>query len=241
VSSVELEKGHPKVLVIDIGGTSVKMLATGQDTPRRFPSGPQLTPDEMVAGVLSATTDWEYSAISIGYPGPVICGQPIADPVNLGPGWLGFDFAAAFHMPVKVVNDAAMQALGSYQGGKLLFLGLGTGLGAAVVMNGSFEGLEIGRFHYGKRTLEHYLGKQALKRLGRKRWQRHVERVVEQAIAALKPDDVVLGGGNVKKLKRLPPNTRAGDNSNAFLGGFRLWQPEAARPSAFGAAPNDVA
>jgi predicted NBD/HSP70 family sugar kinase len=221
-----------KILVIDIGGTNVKMLASGQEAPRKFPSGPELTPLQMVAGVLAATKDWEYEAISIGFPGPVLCGQAMTEPVNLGPGWMGFDFEAAFHLPVKVINDAAMQALGSYQEGKMLFLGLGTGLGAAVIMNGTLEPLELGRFHYKKRTLEYYVGNQGLKRLGRKKWQHHVEYVVGRIIAALKPDDVVLGGGNVKKLKQLPPGTRAGSNANAFLGGFRLWQAEAdGRPS----------
>ena len=220
------------VLVIDIGGTNVKMLASGQEAPRKFPSGPEMTPQQMVAGVLAATKDWEYGAISIGFPGPVLCGQPMTEPANLGPGWMGFDFEAAFRLPVKVINDAAMQALGSYQEGKMLFLGLGTGLGAAVILNGTLEPLELGRFHYKKHTLEYYVGKQGLKRLGRKKWQRHVEYVVGRIIAALKPDDVVLGGGNVKKLTQLPPGTRAGDNANAFLGGFRLWQEEAdGRPS----------
>jgi polyphosphate glucokinase len=217
-----------KILVIDIGGTNVKMLATGQETPRKFPSGPELTPEQMVAGGLAATRDWDYEAVSIGFPGPVLCGQPMTEPVNLGPGWMGFDFEAAFRLPVRVLNDAAMQALGSYQGGKMLFLGLGTGLGATVILDGVVEGLEIGRFHYKKRTLEHYVGARGLKRQGRKKWQRHVEEVVGHLVAALKPDDVVLGGGNTKKLKQLPPGTRAGSNANAFLGGFRMWEGEAA-------------
>jgi polyphosphate glucokinase len=216
-----------KILVVDIGGTNVKMLASGQEAPRKFPSGPEMTPLQMVVGVLAATKDWEYDAISVGFPGPVLCGQPMTEPVNIGPGWMGFNFEAAFHLPVKVINDAAMQALGSYQGGKMLFLGLGTGLGAAVILNGTLEPLELGPFHYKKRTLEHYVGARGLKRLGRKKWQRHVEYVVGRMIATLKPDDVVLGGGNVKKLTQLPPGTRAGSNANAFLGGFRLWQEEA--------------
>ena len=168
-----------KVLVIDIGGTNVKMLASGKETPRKFPSGRELTPEQMVAGVVAATADWDYEVVSIGFPGPVMCGQPIAEPANLGPGWLGFDFEAAFHRPVRVINDAAMQALGSYQGGKMLFLGLGTGLAHTVVMDGNFEALEIGRFHYKKKTLEHYLGKAGLERQGRKKWQSQVEEVVE--------------------------------------------------------------
>jgi polyphosphate glucokinase len=219
-----------KILVVDIGGNNVKMLASGVDEPRKFPSGPELTPDQMVEGVLSATSDWDYEVVSIGFPGPVLCGQPIAEPANLGPGWMGFDFEAALHRPVKVINDAAMQALGSYQGGKMLFLGFGTGLGAAVIMNGNIEALELGRFYYQKRTLEHYLGNRGLKRLGRKKWQRHVEEVVERLMTALKPDDVVLGGGNIKYLKPLPQGTRAGNNAYAFLGGYQLWLGEADRP-----------
>jgi polyphosphate glucokinase len=229
-----------KILVIDIGGTNVKMLASGQDVPRKFPSGKEMTPPQMVHGVLDATRDWEYEALTVGFPGPVLCGQPMTEPVNLGRGWMGFDFQAAFHLPVKVINDAAMQALGSYQGGKMLFLGLGTGLGAAVIMDDVLEPLELGRFHYKKRTLEHYVGNAARKRLGRKRWQRHVEEVVGHLIAALKPDDVVLGGGNAKKLKGLPPGTRLGDNASAFVGGLRLWEADGKRPRAFAWETNDA-
>src|SRR5262249_59634081 len=157
-----------------MGGNNVKMLATGHEAPRKFLSGPGLTPERMVAGVLAATTDWDYEAVSIGFPGPVLCGQPMTEPVNLGPGWMGFDFAAAFHRPVKVINDAAMQALGSYQGGKMLFLGLGTGFGATVIMDGVIEPLELGRFRYKKHTLEHYVGNRGRKRQGRKKRQRRV-------------------------------------------------------------------
>jgi polyphosphate glucokinase len=230
-----------RILVIDIGGTNVKMLASGKETPRKFPSGPTLTPEQMVEGVLSATADWDYEAVSIGFPGPVLCGQPMTEPVNLGPGWMGFDFESAFGRPVRLINDAAMQALGSYQGGKMLFLGLGTGLGAAVIMDGNVEALELGRFRYKKHTLEFYVGKRGLKRQGLKKWQRHVAEMVERLVAALKPDDVVLGGGNVKKFKHLPPACRAGDNSNAFLGGFRLWQAEADRLKSFNVMPDHVA
>ncbi len=198
-----------KILVVDIGGNNVKMLASGVDEPRKFPSGPELTPDQMVEGVLSATSDWDYEVVSVGFPGPVLCGQPMAEPANLGRGWMGFDFETAFHCPTKVINDAAMQALGSYQGGKMLFLGFGTGFGAAVIMNGNIEALELGRFYYKKRTLEYYLGNRGLKRLGRKKWQCHVEEVVERLMTALRPDDVVLGGGNVKYLKKLPAGTRS--------------------------------
>ncbi|HEY2588180.1 MAG TPA: ROK family protein [Tepidisphaeraceae bacterium] len=215
-----------KVLVIDIGGTNVKMLVTGKDAPRRFPSGPKLTPDRMVEEVLAATHDWDYEAVSIGYPGPTLAGQPITDPVNLGPGWMGYDFEAAFRLPVRLINDAAIQALGSYNGGKMLFVGLGTGLGATVIMDGAIQALEIGRFQYKKRTLEYYLGNGGRKRQGQKKWRRQVDDVLQRLIAALKPDDVVIGGGNAKKLDPLPPGTRAGSNANAFLGGFRLWEGE---------------
>jgi polyphosphate glucokinase len=229
-----------KVLVIDIGGTNVKMLASGQDLPRRFPSGKKMTPLDMVHGVLDVAKDWEYEAITIGFPGPVLSGQPITEPVNLGPGWMGFDFEAAFHCPVKVINDAAMQALGSYQGGKMLFLGLGTGLGAALIMNGTLEPMELGRYHYKKSTLENYVGTRGLKRFGRKKWQNHVEVIIEQIVGALKPDDVVLGGGNAKKLKGLPHGTRLGDNANAFIGGLRLWEDGVCRPQAFAWSPGKL-
>ena len=215
-----------KILVIDIGGTNVKMLVMGKDEPRRFPSGPELTPRRMVASVLAATKDWDYDVIAIGFPGPILCGQVIMEPANLGPGWMAFDFESAFGKPVRVINDAAMQALGSYNGGKMLFLGLGTGVGATVIIDGAIQALEIGRFRYRKRTLEDYLGNRGRKRLGTRKWRRHVNTVVKRMIAALKPDDTVIGGGNVKHLPKLPPGTRAGSNANAFLGGFRLWQGE---------------
>jgi polyphosphate glucokinase len=229
-----------RILVVDIGGTNVKMLASGHENPRKFPSGPELTPEQMVAEIKSVTKDWEYEAVSIGFPGPVLCGQPMTEPVNLGAGWMVFDFAAAFHRPVKVINDAAMQALGSYQAGKMLFLGLGTGFGATVIMDGVIEPLELGRFRYKKHTLEYYVGNAGRKRQGRKKWQRQVEEVVERLIAALKPDDVVIGGGNVKHLKPLPPGTRLGDNSFAFMGGFRLWDQEVGKSCASTAGPDNV-
>lgn len=213
-----------KVLVIDIGGTSVKLLASGQHERRMFASGRKMMPKKMVRKTLEMVADWDYSVVSIGYPGPVLRGRPICDPYNLGGGWVGFDFAAAFRRPVKVVNDAAMQALGSYKGGTLLFLGLGTGLGTAMIVDGIVEPMELGHLHYKKATYEEYLGRAGLKRLGKKRWRHYVEDVVERLIAALEPDDVVIGGGNAKKLKKLPPACRAGDNNNAFLGGFRLWE-----------------
>ena len=215
-----------KVLVVDVGGSSVKILATGQRESRSFPSGPKLTPRRMVAGVKKLAADWPYNAVSIGYPGPVLRGRPIAEPYNLGRGWVGFEFAAAFDHPVKVVNDAAMQALGSYRGGKMLFLGLGTGLGTTMIVNGIIEPMELGHLPYKKHTYEDYLGRAGLERHGKKKWRRHVADVVARLIAALEPDDTVIGGGNVTKLAALPPRSRAGDNANAFRGGFRLWGQE---------------
>jgi predicted NBD/HSP70 family sugar kinase len=211
-------------LVVDIGGTGVKILATGQNERRRFLSGPTLTPQQMVAGVKELAADWKYDVVSIGYPGLVLRGQIMVEPHNLAPGWVGFDFQAAFGCPVKVINDAAMQALGSYQGGLMLFLGLGTGLGSALVADGAVWPMELAHLSYKKGTLEDYVGLRGLKRLGKKKWNRHVAFVVERLIAALHPDDVVLGGGNEKKLKALPPGCRAGDNKNAFRGGFRMWE-----------------
>jgi polyphosphate glucokinase len=215
-----------KVLVIDIGGTHVKVLATGQKEHREFPSGPKLTPRRMVAGVKSLARDWKYNAISIGYPGPVLHGRPVLEPPNLAKGWVGFNFAAAFQRPVKVVNDAALQALGSYRRGKMLFLGLGTGLGSTMVVNGIVEPMELGHLPYRQKTYEDYVGIRGLEKRGKKKWRRDVADVVKLLIAALEPDDVVLGGGNVKKLKKLPKGCRAGDNANAFIGGFRLWAKE---------------
>jgi polyphosphate glucokinase len=213
-----------RVLVIDIGGTSVKLLASGESTRRRFPSGPKMTPSQMVKKTIKLVSDWNYSVISIGYPGPVLHGRPVSEPYNLGGSWVGFDFAKAFACPVKVVNDAAMQALGSYKGGKMLFLGLGTGLGTAMIVNGIVEPMELGHLPYKKATYEDYLGRAGLERVGKKRWRRYVEEIVERLMGALEPDDVVIGGGNVKKLKHLPPGCREGNNNNAFLGGFRLWE-----------------
>jgi polyphosphate glucokinase len=218
------------VLVVDVGGTSVKILATGQTVHRSFPSGPKLTPRQMVSGVKKLARDWSYDVVSIGYPGPVLRHCPIAEPHNLGRGWVGFDFAAAFGCPVKIVNDAAMQALGSYKGGKMLFLGLGTGLGSALIVDGIVEPMELGHLPYKKSTYEDYVGEAGLERHGRKKWRRHVVDVVARFIAALEPDDTVIGGGNVKKLDALPPHTREGENANAFLGGFRLWDQDDALP-----------
>jgi len=213
-----------KVLVVDVGGTHVKILATGQKQSREFPSGPTLTAKQMVAGVKKLAADWKYDAVSIGYPGPVINNRPLAEPHNLGGGWMGYDFRAAFNRRVKVVNDAAMQALGSYQGGKMLFLGLGTGLGSTMIVNGIVEPMELGHLPYKSHTFEDYVGIRGLERLGKKKWRRNVADVVSRLIAALEPDDVVIGGGDVKKLKKLPRGCRMGGTANAFRGGFRLWE-----------------
>src|SRR5499427_3175793 len=211
------------VLVIDVGGSSVKFLVTGQTEARSFRSGPTLTPKQMVSRVKELAADWTYDVVSIGYPGPVLAGRPIAEPRNLGRGWVGFDFARAFGRPVKVINDAAMQALGSYEGGRMLFLGLGTGLGTTMIVEGIVAPMELSHLPYKKRTYEYDVGRAGLDRDGKKKWRRHVADVVERLIAALQPDDTVIGGGNVKKLDALPPRCRAGHNANAFLGGFRLW------------------
>lgn len=212
-----------KVLAIDVGGTSVKILATGQKEPRKFPSGPDLGPKSMVQQVKKLAEGWDYDAVSIGIPAPFLRGQMILNPHNLGPGWTAFDFRAAFGCPVKLMNDAAMQALGSYKKGKMMFLGFGTGLGAAFVIDAVAESRELARLPYKKRTYEDYVGHKALQKLGKKKWRKNVEIIVTSLIETLKPDDVVIGGGNAKKLKNLPKGCRLGDNANAFIGGFRLW------------------
>jgi polyphosphate glucokinase len=213
-----------QIMVVDVGGDHVKILVTGQEAPRKFVSGPSMTAEEMVAEVLKAAGGWKYEVVSIGYPGPVLRDRPVAEPHNLAPGWVGFDFDAAFGCPVKLINDAAMQALGSYEGGKMLFLGLGTGLGSTMVVDGIVVPMELGHLPYRKRTFEDYVGMRGWKRFGKKEWRHYVEDVVARLIAALEPDYVVLGGGNVHKLKELPPNCRMGENANAFRGGFRLWE-----------------
>ncbi len=212
------------VLVIDIGGTHVKVLATRHEAHREFDSGPALTPKRMVSGVRKLVADWKYDVVSIGYPGPVLRNRPVSEPWNLGKGWAGFNFEAAFKRPVKVVNDAAMQALGSYKRGKMLFLGLGTGLGSALIVDGIVEPMELGHLPYKKATFEDYVGIRGLEKHGKKKWRSYVADVVKRLIAAIEPDDVVIGGGNVKKLKNLPTGCRAGDNANAFRGGFCLWE-----------------
>ena len=216
-------KARPAILVIDVGGTNIKVYLTGQKEARKVPSGPRLTARRMVAGVKSVTTDWKYDAVSVGYPGVVRNGRITAEPVNLGRGWVGFSFRRAFRRPVKVVNDAVMQGIGSYRGGTMLFLGLGTGLGTAMIINGHIVPMELGHFPYRKLTIEEYLGTAGVEALGRSRWRRLVEEVVVEFVKAFLVDDVVLGGGNVKKLTRLPKGCRAGANTNAFIGGRRLW------------------
>jgi polyphosphate glucokinase len=217
-------EGHVgRILVVDVGGSHVKILATGRREPRKFVSGPTMTPRQMVAGVEKLARGWKYDMVSIGYPGPVLHGRPVAEPHNLGRGWVRFDYRAAFGRPVRIINDAAMQALGGYKGGKMLFLGLGTGLGSALIADGVVEPMELGHLPYKKGTYEDYVGQRGLDKRGKKKWRRHVADVVAGFVAALEPDDVVLGGGNVRKLKELPDGCRAGDNANAFVGGFRLW------------------
>jgi len=213
-----------KILVIDVGGTNVKMLASGQKEPRKFPSGPTMTPRKMVGLVKKAVSDWKYDSITIGYPGPIINGHPLREPHNLGKGWVGFDFRKAFGRPVKLINDAAMQALGSYKGRRMLFLGLGTGLGSAMIVDGILQPMELAHLAYKNgKSYEDYLGLRGLERLGKKKWRHQVDKVVKKLKIALEADYVVLGGGNSRKLKKLPAGAQLGDNANAFLGGFRLW------------------
>jgi len=217
-------KRNRRILVIDVGGTHVKLLVTGMKEPILIPSGPTLTPAVMIRKVKDAVKGFPYDVVSIGYPGPVVHGKPLREPHNLAQGWVGFDFRKALGRPVKIINDAAMQALGSYKKGRLLFLGLGTGLGSAMIADGVVEPMELAHLPYKRgKTYEDYVGIRGLKRLGRKKWAREVAKVVSLMRAALQPEEVVLGGGNVKKLKKLPPGTRLGNNENAFRGGSELW------------------
>jgi len=214
-----------KVLVIDVGGNNVKLLASGRRQVRKVPSGPRLTPARMVAAVKNTTADWSYRAVAIGFPAPVRDGKIAKEPFNLGRGWVRYDFRRAFGRPVRIINDAVMQALGSYRGGRLLFLGLGTGLGAALVLDGLTQPLEIAHLPYRDGwTYEDLLGKDALDEVGKKRWRRLVFEIVPRLMAAFQVDEVVLGGGNSKLLAALPRGCRRGDNRNAFAGGFRLFQ-----------------
>ncbi len=221
-----------EILVLDVGGTHVKCLASGRKTPEKFKSGGNLSPEQMVTKVLEITRDWNYQAVSIGYPGVVHRGRIMREPKHLGSGWLGFNFVKAFGHPVKIMNDAAMQALGGYEGGRMLFLGLGTGLGSALIIDHLIAPMELGHLHYtGNRSYEDYLGEAGRIRLGNKKWRHMVLHVIEGFRRALLPDYIVIGGGNVKHLKQLPPNTRRGDNAYAFTGGFRLWE-QRSKPAA---------
>jgi len=214
-----------KVLVVDVGGTHLKLAVSGRRTPRQLPSGPTLTPADMVRVVREATRDWTYDAVTIGYPGPVVAGRPLTDPHNLGRGWTRFDYRRAFGRPVRVMNDAAMQALGSYSRGRMLFLGLGTGLGTALVDDGHVIALELAHLPYENgRTYEDVLGIRGLQRLGPAAWRRQVVRIVALLRAATVADEVVIGGGNVHRLPRLPRGCRRGDNRYAFRGGERAWR-----------------
>jgi polyphosphate glucokinase len=223
-------KNYKRVLAIDVGGSHVKTRVFGRREVRQFESGPDLTPRRMVARVHELTGDWSYDAVSIGYPGVVLHGKIVAEPYNLGPGWVGFDFRKAFGRPTLVMNDAAMQAVGSYEGGRMLFLGLGTGLGSAMIVDGVVAPMELAHLPYKKgRSYEDYVGERGRKRLGAKKWRRTVNEVVTQLCTLLEADYVVIGGGNARKLKRLPKNARLGSNDFAFLGGFRVWRHTAAR------------
>lgn len=218
-----------KVLTIDVGGTGIKFLVTGETESRRFESGPTMTPERMVSEVKKLAADWKYDVVSIGYPGTVRGNRPVTEPHNLASGWVGFDFEAAFDCPLKMINDAALQAIGSYEGGSMLFLGLGTGLGSAMVVDGTVVPLELAHLSVGKKTFEDDLGKRGLKRLGRKKWEKRVHAIVKRFASALLLDEIVLGGGNAKRLKKLPKGCRLGDNANALLGGCRLWEPATVR------------
>lgn len=227
-----------RILAVDIGGTHIKVLVSGAKELRKADSGPDLRPRQMVRIVRELTEDWHYEVISIGYPGVVWHGRPIAEPLNLGPGWVKFDYARAFGRPVRILNDAAMQAIGSYEGGRMLFLGLGTGLGTALILDGVVEATELAHLPYKKgRTYEDYLGKRGLARLGRRKWERAVHDVTERLVTAFEVEYVVIGGGNARKLRELPARARLGNNANAFEGAFRLWREEGwAQPLRAGSA-----
>lgn len=213
------------ILVVDVGGTNVKMFMDGQKEPLKIPSGPGMTAAKMVSMVKKATSGWKYDRISLGYPGPIINGRPLREPHNLGGGWVGFHFEKAFGKPTRVINDAAMQALGSYEGGRMLFLGLGTGLGSAMVVDGILQPMELAHLAYKHgQTYEDYLGLRGLEWLGKKKWRKQVAKVTQKLKEALDADYVVLGGGNSKKLKEIPEGARLGKNENAFKGGFRVWE-----------------
>lgn len=212
-------------LVIDVGGTQVKVLATGQTEPVKIVSGPQMSAATMVRDVLAAVKDVKYDHVTIGYPGVVVHDKPVHEPHNLAAGWVGFDYREAFGKPVRILNDAAMQALGAYEGKRMLFLGLGTGLGSALIVDGVIEPMELAHLPYRKgRTFEEYVGAAGLKRLGKKRWRKHVERVIDLLKTAVEADYVVLGGGNARLLAELAEGVRLGNNADAFKGGMRVWE-----------------
>jgi polyphosphate glucokinase len=218
-------KTYRRVLAIDVGGSHVKVRLSTRRDERQFVSGPDLTAKRMVAGVHKLTGDWAYDAVSIGYPGIVIHGKIMTEPHNLGRGWVGFDFRAAFGRPTHIINDAAMQAIGSYQGGRMLFLGLGTGLGSAMIVDGVVAAMELAHLNYKNgKTYEDYVGDRGRRRLGPKRWRRAVNDIVEKLRLAMEADYVILGGGNARKLKKLPTGARLGNNDFAFIGGFRMWR-----------------
>ena len=228
--TMQQKAAQRRVLAIDVGGTHVKIRVSGRRDTHEFESGPTMTPRRMVARVRELAGDMKYDVVSIGYPGVVVHGKIVTEPHNLGRGWVGFNFRKAFGRPTQVMNDAAMQAIGSYEGGRMLFLGLGTGLGSALVVNGTVAPMELAHLPYKNgRTFEDYVGDRGRKRLGAKKWRRTVADVVEQLSKALEADYVVLGGGNAKKLKKLPKNARLGSNEFAFLGGFRVWSTPAPR------------
>ena len=214
------------VLAVDVGGSHVKALTSNESERRRFESGPSLTAEQMVAGVLEAVDGWAWDVVSVGIPAPVRGGKVVAEPVNLGEGWVAFDYERAFGKPTKLVNDAVMQAVGSYKGGRMLFLGFGTGLGSTLIADGVIEPLELGHLPFRKKTFEDYVGERGLEKLGKKKWRKAVFETVERLTAAMQPDEVVLGGGGIDELDELPPGCRRGANENAFVGGFRLWDPD---------------
>ncbi|WP_297338555.1 ROK family protein [Algoriphagus sp.] len=219
-----MKKSNKNVLVIDIGGSNVKILATGETERIKIPSGSEFTPEQMVPLVRENAAEWSFDVITMGFPGVVKHNKIKSEPVNMGSGWMDFDFEKAFDCPVKILNDAAMQALGSYEGKKLLFLGLGTGLGTAMVMNQTIFPIEGGHLPYKKSTFESYIGKSYLFNSGQKRWEKHVSKAVEIFRDTFQPEDIVLGGGNSKLLTEVPEGCRLGTNQNAFKGGFRLWE-----------------
>jgi len=221
--SLPHEPKAPAVLAVDVGGSHVKLLVNGGSERRRFVSGKKLTAAQMVEGVLEQAAELDYSVVSVGIPAPVVGGRVVHEPVNLGKGWVAFDYEAAFGKPTKIVNDAAMQALGGYTGGRMLFLGLGTGLGSTMIVDGKLEPMELGHLPFRKATFEDYVGERGRDRLGEKRWRKAVLETIDRFVASLEPEYVVLGGGNAKRIGELPAICRLGANEDAFLGGFRLW------------------